>query len=275
MRQNVRRVIVIRRFLPLLLLPAAALAQPTLDGEAARIFRFAHAELPQQRQEIVNAIRSITEMQRTVVDSRAGALAVRGTPEQLELAAWVFGELDRAPAPPASTVMDSHQVPGDYAPQARAFFLSHGGNPETIQEIVNAVRAVAEVQRMAAYNANSALVLRGTADQMQLAAWIIRNLDKPSGVQSDAKPLEYTYNDSSPRPTTAVRMYRLAHSTTPQAMQELVNAIRSISEAQRVMVNNAVATITLRGTPAQAAMATWLVEELDRGPAAPKEPKEK
>jgi type II secretory pathway component GspD/PulD (secretin) len=257
----------IRMVLPFLL-PAAVLAQPTLDGEAARVFRFAHAESPQQRQEIVNAVRSVAELERAVVDDRAGAMAVRGTPEQLDLAAWIVGELDRAPSAPAATVMESHQVTGDYLPQTRAFFLAHAGSPQTIQGIVNAVRSVAEVQRVVAYNANSALVLRGSSDQMALAAWIIRNLDKPAGVQSEAKPLEYTYNDASPRPATAVRMYRMAHATTPQAMQELVNAVRSIAEVQRVTIHTATATVTLRATPTQAAMATWLIEELDRQPAA-------
>jgi type II secretory pathway component GspD/PulD (secretin) len=261
----------IQRFFFLLLLPAGVLAQPTLDGETAKVFRFAHAETPQQRQEITNAVRSIAEMQRAVVDNRAGALVVRGTPGQLDLATWIFGELDRAPGAPASTVMDSHQIPGDYAPQARAFFLAHGGTPQKMEEVVNTLRSVAEVQRVMAYEANAALVLRGNTDQVELAAWIIRNLDRPAGVQSEAKPLEYTYNDSSPRPATAVRMFRLAHSTTPQSIQELVNAVRSISEAQRVMIDNAIATVTLRATPVQAAMAAWLVQELDRAPAAAKE----
>jgi type II secretory pathway component GspD/PulD (secretin) len=256
----------IGKILPLLLLPAVALAQPTLDGETVRVFRFAHAEGPQQRQEMVNAIRTVAELQRAVVDNRAGALAVRGTPEQLDLTAWIFAELDRTPGAPAATVMESHQVPGDYAPQARVFFLAHGADPETIQEVVNTLRSVAELQRVMAYSANSALVVRGTSDQMELAAWLVRNLDKAAGVQGAAKPLEYTYNDSSPRPATAVRMYRIAHSTTPQTLQELVNAVRSIAEAQRVTVNTAVATITLRATPAQATMATWLIQELDRAP---------
>jgi len=254
------------RIVFLLLLPAGVLAQPTLDGETARVFRFAHADSPQQRQEIANAIRSVAEVQRIMVDNRAGAIAIRGTPEQLELTAWIFGELDRAPAAIPATVVDSHQIPGDFAPQARVFFLAHAENPQTMQEIVNTVRSVAEIQRVMTYDPNSALVLRGNADQVELAAWIIRNLDKAAGVQSEAKPLEYAYNDSSPRPATAVRMFRLSHSTTPQAMQELVNAVRSIADVQRVMIDNAIATVTLRGTPAQVAMATWLVQELDRAP---------
>lgn len=260
-----------RRFLPLfLLLPAVALAQPTLDGETARVFRFAHADSPQQRQEITNAVRSVAELQRAVVDNRAGALAVRGTPEQLDLAAWIVGELDRAPGAPAATVVESQKVPGDYAPQARVFFLAHAADPQTMQEIVNTVRSVAEVQRVMEYSATSAVVLRGSSDQVELATWVIRNLDRPAGAPSEAKPLEYTYNDSSPRPATAVRMFRLAHSTTPQAMQEVVNAVRSISDAQRVTIDTAIATLTLRATPVQAAMATWVIQELDRQPVSGK-----
>jgi hypothetical protein len=153
----------------------------------------------------------------------------------------------------------------------RAFVLAHGSSPQTLQEIVNTVRSVADVQRLMDYEANPALVLRGNSDQVELAAWIIRNLDKPSGVQSEAKPLETTYNDTSSRPATAVRMFRLSHSTSPQALQELVNAVRSVSDVQRIMIDNAITTVTLRGTPAQAAMATWLIQELDRAPAAAKE----
>jgi hypothetical protein len=258
------------RILFLLMLPAAVPAQPTLDGESARIFRFAHAESPQQRMDITNAIRSVAELQRAVVDSQPAALVVRGTPEQLDLAAWIFGELDRGSGAPAATVMESYKVPGDYAPQVRAFLLAHGGTPQTMQEIVNTVRTVADVQRVMSYEANAALVLRGNSDQVDLAGWIIRNLDKPTGVQSEAKPLEATYNDSSSRPATAVRMYRLTHNTSPQALQELVNAVRSVADVQRVIVDNAIATVTLRGTPVQAAMATWLIQELERGPAKEK-----
>jgi len=258
----------IRTLLPLLLFPAAALAQPTLDGETVRVFRFAHAESPQQRQEITNAVRSVAELQRAAVDNRAGALAVRGMPEQLEFAAWIVRELDKAPGPVPATVVESHSAPGDYAPEARAFHLAHVTNPQTLQEILNTVRAVAEVQRAVMYEPISALVIRGTPEQLELSAWIVTNLDKAAGPQSDTKPLEFTYKDASPRPSTAVRMFRLAHSTSPQAAQEVVNAVRSIAEVQRVMIDNAVATITLRGTPAQVAMATWLIQELDRDAAA-------
>lgn len=259
------------KLLPLLLLPVVLPAQPTLDGETARVFRFAHAGSPQLRQEIANVVRSVGDVQRVAVDGRAGVLAVRGTPEQLELVAWIFGELDRTAGAPAATTVESYKTPGDYLPQVRVFFLAHGDDPRTVQEIVNTVRSVGDLQRVYAYSGKSAIVLRGNADQVELADWLIRNLDRPAGVLSEEKPLEHTYNDAaSSRPQTAVRMYRMSHSTTSQALEEAVDAIRTVSDANRVTVNTAIATITLRATPAQAAMATWLVHELDRSPAEPK-----
>jgi phage host-nuclease inhibitor protein Gam len=249
--------------LPLILLPAVMLAQPALDGETARVFRFAHAETPQQRQEIANAVRQMTEIQRLALDGPAGAMAVRGTAAQLELTAWVVGELDRAAGAPQATVVESHKLAGDYAPQVRAFLLAHASNPQTLQEITNAVRAIADLQRVASVDANAAILVRGSSDQVELAAWVIRNLDRPAGVAAETKPLEYTYNDPSNRPQTAVRMFRLAHSTSPQALQEVANAVRSIADVHRLSVNPEVATLTLRATPDQASMAAWLVDELD------------
>jgi len=257
------------RILPLLLLPAAAaVAQPALDGEPARIFHFAHAGSPQQRQEILNAIRIIGEIQRSTTDDAAGALVVRGTPAQVELAAWVFGELDRAPGQPAATAVESYHYSGEAAPEARAFFLAHFAAPQPIQELVNTLRSVAELNRVVAYMSNSAVLVRGGPAQVDLAAWIVHNLDQPAGVLRDAKPLEYTYPDSSSRPATAVRMFHLSHAVTPKAIEDLIDAVRSIAEVQRITMDSATSTVTLRATPEQAALATWLIQELDRAPAS-------
>ena len=256
----------IAKLLPLVLIPAALLAQPTVDGETARLFRFAHAATPEERQDIQNAVRAVGELQRVTVDNSAGIMAVRGTPTQLEFAAWIFGELDRGTGTRTTTATDTYQVQGDHETAARAFFLAHAENPKTMQEMVNTVRAVADVQRVISYGTNGVIVLRGSADQADLAAWIIRNLDRAAGVQGDAKPLEYTYNDPSSHPAVAVRMFRITRNTTPQALQELVIAVRTIADVQRLMVDTEIATVSLRGTPSQAVMAAWLIDGLDRKP---------
>lgn len=251
----------IPKTIPLVLMAAAALAQ---TPDADRVFRFAHAGTPQSRQEITNAMRSIAELPTAALDNSAGILAVRGTAARLGLAEWLFAELDRPAVPQFSTAMHQYQIPGDSIPEVRTFWLVHAVQPQAMQEVVNAVRSIAEIQYVVAYSTNAVLVLRGSLDQVELAAWLIRQLDQPPAAQPDHTALEYRFAD--PR-TPAVRVFHLAHTANPQAEQELVNAIRSIAEIQRVMVYTQTATICVRGSPAEASMAVWLVEELDREPA--------
>lgn len=62
---------------------------------------------------------------------------------------------------------------------AQTFYLSNVSLPQEIQEIVNAVRSISELQRVVAYNAQNAIIVRGESDQVALAAKMIHDLDKP------------------------------------------------------------------------------------------------
>jgi general secretion pathway protein D len=68
----------------------------------------------------------------------------------------------------------------DYAEMvAKTFYLSNINTPQELQEIVNAVRSVAELQRVVAYNSQNAIIVRGETDQVALAEKMIHDLDKP------------------------------------------------------------------------------------------------
>lgn len=62
---------------------------------------------------------------------------------------------------------------------AQTFYLNNVSAPQEIQEIVNAVRSIAELQRVVAFTSQSAIIVRGEADQVALAAKMIHDLDKP------------------------------------------------------------------------------------------------
>jgi general secretion pathway protein D len=62
---------------------------------------------------------------------------------------------------------------------AQTFYLSNVSLAQEIQEIVNAVRSVSELQRVVAFNSQNAIIVRGEADQVALAAKMIHDLDKP------------------------------------------------------------------------------------------------
>ncbi|HLH16760.1 MAG TPA: cohesin domain-containing protein [Bryobacteraceae bacterium] len=62
---------------------------------------------------------------------------------------------------------------------AQTFYLTNVSSPQEIQEIVNAVRSIAELQRVVAFTSQNAIIVRGEADQVALAGKMIHDLDKP------------------------------------------------------------------------------------------------
>ncbi len=83
----------------------------------------------------------------------------------------------------ANTIFVTNDNPNkrrDYAEMvAKTFYLSNINTPQELQEIVNAVRSVAELQRVVAYNSQNAIIVRGETDQVALAEKMIHDLDKP------------------------------------------------------------------------------------------------
>src|ERR1035438_4885431 len=76
--------------------------------------------------------------------------------------------------------MDNPNKRRDYEEQvAKVFYLSNVSTPQELQEIVNAVRSVADIQRFFQYNAQNAIIAKGSADQVALAEKILHDLDKP------------------------------------------------------------------------------------------------
>jgi general secretion pathway protein D len=61
----------------------------------------------------------------------------------------------------------------------RVFYLSNVLTAQEIQEIVTAVRTVAEIQKIFTYQAQNAIIVRAEADKVALAEKIIADLDKP------------------------------------------------------------------------------------------------
>jgi general secretion pathway protein D len=76
--------------------------------------------------------------------------------------------------------MDNVNKRRDYEEQvAKVFYLNNVSSPQELQEIVNAVRSVADIQRFFPYNAQNAIIAKGSADQVLLAEKLLHDLDKP------------------------------------------------------------------------------------------------
>jgi len=61
----------------------------------------------------------------------------------------------------------------------KTFYLGNVSGPTDLQDIVNAIRTVLEVQRIQQIPSQSAIVVKGTPDQLALAEKMIDDIDKP------------------------------------------------------------------------------------------------
>jgi methyl coenzyme M reductase subunit D len=258
------------RFVPLFAVAVAAIAQ---SSEQTRVFTFAHSETPRQAQDILNAMRMIGEITQTAMDAGAGALTVGGSADQIALATWLFTELDRPSGdPPKALLVRESSFADPRNPIVKLFYPAHLSTPQHIQEVVNAVRSIAEVQRVAALSSLPAILVRGDAAGTNLAEWLIRELDSRASGAAGNGLRQTTFADSVEPPqrrTPEVRIYYPARITSPLDIQETVNGVRTIAEMQRVVaVGAARPSIVLRGNADQTAIAEWVLRQLDQEPPA-------
>jgi general secretion pathway protein D len=61
----------------------------------------------------------------------------------------------------------------------KVFYVANATSVQEFQEIATAIRSLTEIRRVYTYNAQKALLIRGTVDQVALAEKLIRDLDKP------------------------------------------------------------------------------------------------
>jgi hypothetical protein len=224
------------------------------------VYFLAHVETPQDLQESINAIRSIADIQRFFPVNVAKAILARGTPAQAELASWLVGELDQ-PAGSLKPGRRDHPFPSDPRSNfVQLYVLANTAHPSAIQQIVNGTRSIADIQRCFPYNSRRVLLMRGSAQQILLADWVLDQLDRPAGTAVAANPGEFQYNDG-PSGTSVARVFFPQTADTPQKLQAITNEVRTATEIQRAYPVDQPNAIVLRGTPDQISRAQELLKD--------------
>src|SRR5579862_4627065 len=103
----------------------------------------------------------------------------------------------------------------------KTFYLSNLSQPTELQDVVNAIRAVLDVQRVQQLLSQNALVVRGTPDQIALAEKLVEDLDKARPeVIVDIAVLQVSKDRSrtlglSPPTSATVTLQSNINTTTP------------------------------------------------------------
>ena len=254
------------------LFASSAFGQAPGEQSVDRVFHFMHTQTAQGFQEIATVMRTVAGIRQLSVVAAPRALALRGTADQVALAEWLFHELDKPagwqPVQQAqNSVMHEYRVPGSSDDAVQVFYLAHTQTAQELQEIVTAIRVIADIQRIFPCNVPRTLALRGTAAQAALAQWLVGELDKPTGGapldQQGGNSVAHEYRVPG-NGDDVVRVFYLAHTETPQGLQEIATAIRTVTDLQRVFTYNATKALTLRGTADRIALAAKLISETDQ-----------
>jgi hypothetical protein len=242
----------------------ASFAQPEL---ADRVFHFTNVTTPQGMQEITNAVRTVPEITQASFEAESKTLSIHTTPDRIALAEWIFLELDMPEsAPPADSQVDRYPGLTTPADQMRVFRMAHPASPQAYQEEVNAIRTIPEITKVFPSSRLRQIVVRGDETQIAMAEWLFRRLDQPIAPQGQTRAEQQLHAESltSPRSGSELRILYFANASSPQARQEIVNAIRTVPELTKVFPVNEQSAVAVRGTADRIALAEWLFALLDR-----------
>lgn len=141
---------------------------------------------------------------------------------------------------------------------SQVFHFTYTQSPKELQEITNAIRTIGQIAQVSPDYDAKTLTVSGTQGQVAIAAWLLSEMDQPlsaNPVTREFRPAGST-ND-------VVRILYLTHGQGPPALQEIVNAVRTIPEMTKVFPYSAQNAVVIRGTDSQAAMAESLFHQLD------------
>ncbi len=236
----------------------ALLAVSACAQDATRVYHFANLKTPRDFQEVSNLFRTVGGIDAVTVQNQQATLTITGTSNQVALADWLFPQLDQSPAKPGPS-NGTYTMTGDLG-TVRVFHFAHANTSPQVQEIVNVVRTAADIQRIGPVNSAGLLAVRGTADQVGATDWLISQLDVAGPEPGTPVQAHQLAGVRDPE----MRVAHLAHTTSPQALQELVNTMRTVVDVNRVMPVHTVATVVFRGTAEQIPLAEWVISQIDQ-----------
>jgi hypothetical protein len=112
-----------------------------------------------------------------------------------------------------------------------------------------------------------AVAMRGTAEEVGLADWLLQKLDQPTSRSAGAgqnqgdAALQFQMSSSG----DAVRLFYLRNATI-QVFQNVASEVRTAARAPKVFTYNALGAMAVRGTADQIAAARYLIDERFKPP---------
>jgi hypothetical protein len=246
-----------RRLLRLAFVLTAAASlhgQPATQPVQERVFSF-DATSDAEFTAVTKAFSAITNLQ-PAANPAVRTIAVRGTPAELALADWLADRMAKPGGFNQPVARYDYDTAPDGATAARFLYFPAGATAQQINQTTNIVRTLSGINRMWVLSGRG-IILRAKPAEADLAEWTVNTIGKP---RDQAGSASYFYAAGGKE--TAVRAFWLPRLTSAQSVQELTNAVRTLTQINRMMPLIDPSWLCVRTTPERADLAQWLVEEL-------------
>jgi len=156
--------------------PAELQASASDENDVLRVLYLHQVDTDKDFQELLTAIRSLGVSHKLFSVNASRAAAVRGTRSEVETVTWLANQLDRSaeqnPGPqPASP---EYRIPGGTGEVIHVFYLPRSLTIAAFQQLAQRVQNITDSRTCFTYNALRALAMRGTAQQVSMAAEFLK-----------------------------------------------------------------------------------------------------
>lgn len=242
-------------FSTLALISALACVPAAAQNPTSKTLSFTHSETAEDMLQVATAVRAVSEA-KPFADTDHKTLTLEGTPQQIAAAEWIFAQL-LDPAAGPSLARREYRMEGGDNDLIEVMFMDRNVTMQQLQEVATLIRSTGEIRRLFTYNSPRAIVLRGSADQLNLAAWLFNDLN--STPEERAK-LSHQYQMAA-GPENVVRVFYTSQTGTVQQFQTLATKVRTATGIRRMFTYNTPRAIAARGTAEQIAQAERMLAQ--------------
>jgi hypothetical protein len=144
--------------------------------------------------------------------------------------------------------------------------LTNAPTEKALKEVAALLRAVTGSPYLSSNIAQSTIAITGTPEQLALAEWLAKAIDKPAGW----RPSDSEYGNPAAReyklpsgPEEVARVFYLRDTATPQAVQEILTIVRTVLDVQKLFFRSEPKMLAYRTDPSMADLIEWLLPKLD------------
>ncbi len=150
--------------------------------------------------------------------------------------------------------------------QSTVVRLTNAPSEKALKEVATLLRTVTGSPYLSSNVAQSTIAVTGTPEQLALAEWLSKQVDKPAGW----RPSDSEYGNPAAReyklpsaPDELARVFYLRNTAAPQAVQEILTVLRVVADVQKLFFRSEPKMIAYRADPSYANLVEWLLPKLD------------